>query len=56
MRRPVVVSHGQTAFSVFICGGGKKGLVWFTHAPRKVTIEYVIVAQGYGRVRLLFGL
>ena len=21
-------------FSVFICGGGKKGLVWFTHASR----------------------
>ena len=25
-------------------------------APRKVTIEHVIVAQVYGRVRLLFGL
>ena len=24
-------------------------------APRKVTIEHVIVAQVYGRVRLLFG-
>ena len=29
-----LVSRGQTAFSVFICGGGKKGLVWFTHASR----------------------
>ena len=34
----VLVSRGQT---VFICGGGKKGLVWFTDASRLDTFECV---------------
>ena len=37
-----VVSHGQTAFSVFLWGGGKKGLVWFTVATCLGTSEVSI--------------
>ena len=36
-----LVSRSQTAFSVFICGGGKKGLVSFTDASRLDTFECV---------------
>ena len=38
----MVVSRGQTAFSVFLWGGGKKGLVWFTVATRLGTFEVLI--------------
>ena len=37
----LLVSRGQTAFFVFICGGGKKGLVWFTDASRLDTFKCV---------------
>ena len=38
----VLVSRSQTAFSVFLWGGGKKGLVWFTVATRLGTFEVLI--------------